>query len=74
MDRLTAIFRDVFDNPDLQVDRLERSDFREWDSLAHVKLIIAIEEEFDVKFSIDQVATISSVDEFRQALAEKAAA
>jgi acyl carrier protein len=74
MDKLTVIFRDVFDSPDLEVEHLTRRNFPEWDSLAHVKLIIGIEEEFDVKFTIDQVANISSVEEFRRLLAEKAVA
>lgn len=68
MDRLTAVFRDVFDNPALEIDGLSRATYPEWDSLAQVKLIIGIEEEFDVKFTIDQVANLGSVDEIRQLL------
>jgi acyl carrier protein len=74
MDRLAAVFRDVFDMPALEIGGLTRSNFAEWDSLAQVKLVIGIEEEFDVKFTIDQVANISSAEEFRKLLAEKAVA
>jgi acyl carrier protein len=74
MDRLVTVFRDVFDMPALEINGLTRSTFSDWDSLAQVKLIIGIEEEFGVKFTIDQVASIGSVDEFRKLLAEKAVA
>lgn len=31
-----------------------------WDSLKHMNLIIALEEEFNVKFSIDQIIEMKS--------------
>jgi acyl carrier protein len=65
MDRLTNVFREVFDSPELEIDNLSRANFPAWDSLAQVKLVIGIEEEFDVKFTIDQVSKISSAKEFQ---------
>ena len=54
---LRRLFRDVLedDSLDLQPDH-SQSSLDGWDSFAHVKLIIALEEEFGVKFSIDEVA------------------
>jgi acyl carrier protein len=74
MDKLAAVFRDVFDLPELEIDGLTRTNFPEWDSLAQVKLVIEIEEEFGVKFTIDQVANTRSVAEFRRLLAESSVA
>ena len=71
MDKLEAVFRDVFDRPDLKVEGLTRSNFSEWDSLAHVKLIIAIEEEFNFKFTIDQVSNLRSVKEIEIRLGDR---
>ena len=71
MDKLEAVFRDVFDRPDLKIDGLTRSNFSEWDSLAHVKLIIAIEEEFNFKFTIDQVSNLRSVKEIKILLGDR---
>ena len=34
--------------------------FSSWDSLKHMNLIIALEEEFNVKFSIDQIIEMKS--------------
>jgi len=65
--RLTGIFRDVLDDPNLELrDDLSRGECVSWDSLAHVKLVLAIEEEFGVKFSFDQVANAKSVADFKR--------
>jgi len=72
-DQLTTIFRDTFDLPDLEIDGLSRATFPEWDSLAQVKLILAVEEEFGIKFTIDQVANMSSVAELRAELTSRGA-
>jgi acyl carrier protein len=48
-----------------------RGECSAWDSLAQVKLVIAIEEEFGVKFTIDQVANTNSVKEFRDLIANQ---
>lgn len=68
MNKLEAVFRDVFDKPDLKIDGLTRSNFSEWDNLVHVKRIIAIEEEFNFKFTIDQVSNLRSVEELKRLL------
>ncbi len=41
-----------------------------WDSLKHMNLILALEEEFDVEFSDDQVVELTSYREIRETLAE----
>ena len=71
MQRLTTVFRDIFDDSGLEIEGLSRSNFPEWDSLAHIKLILAIEEDFDVKFTIDQVSETNSVEGLAKALSEK---
>jgi len=44
--RLTAIFRDVFDDESLVLrDDLTAEDVENWDSLTHINLIVAIEKE-----------------------------
>ncbi len=38
----------------------------EWDSLAHFKLVIRIEEKYGVKIPVDKVSEIKSVADFYQ--------
>lgn len=40
-----------------------------WDSLKHMNLILALEEEFGIEFSDDQVVELTSLPEIRQAIA-----
>ena len=66
---LNAIFRDIFDEPDLNVvPTTSRLDIPDWDSVAQVKLVLAIEEEFGVEFTTDEVAAFKCVGDFVRAL------
>ena len=45
------IFREVLDAPELALrDDMVAQDVENWDSLNHITLVMALEEEFDVKF------------------------
>lgn len=71
-DRITAVFQDVFANDTLQLgDATTFADVPGWDSLAHVKLITALEAEFDTKFSVRDVMKMNSFGAIRQAVASK---
>ena len=71
MDKLASIFREVFEDPDLDISDLNRKNFPDWDSFAQVKIVLGIEEEFGIKLSMDDVAVITSVEEFRRLISEK---
>ena len=40
---------------------LSAKDIAEWDSLAHVRLIVTIEREFKVKFAAAEVSALKNV-------------
>jgi acyl carrier protein len=70
--RLQHVFQELFDDEDLVItDETSRTTLSGWDSLAQVKLMIALEEEFNATFSFDEVATLDSVGGIKQALAGK---
>ena len=70
--RLQNVFQEVFEDDDLEVtDDLSSKTLETWDSFAQVKLIVGLEEEFDVKFTTDEVATLSSAVQLKQALHAK---
>jgi acyl carrier protein len=72
--RIQRIFREVFENDALQVhDDLSAQTLADWDSLAQVKLILGLEEEFGVKFTTAEVAELNSVQSLKSALAGKCA-
>ena len=60
--RLQSVFRDVFENPALQLSsEMSVANFPEWDSVATVQIVLATEAEFGVRFATDEVATVRSV-------------
>lgn len=70
--RLTAVFRDVFDDETLRiVPDTSADDIEEWDSLSHVQLIVAVEQEFGVRFTSREILKWRNVGEMAEALAAK---
>lgn len=71
-DRVLSVFRDVFDNPKLEIkDDTSAKNIAEWDSLAQVKLIIGLEEEFGIKFTTNEVAEMTCVGDLKTTLGRK---
>lgn len=66
---LQNIFREVFDDDSLTVaSESGVKDIDGWDSVAQVKLVLAIEEQFGLQFTEDEVSSISSVGGFLEAI------
>jgi len=60
--RLQTIFRDVFDSDTLVIARATHvGDIPDWDSLAQISLVVAIEKDFAIKVSLEDMATLSNV-------------
>ncbi|MBD8918689.1 MAG: acyl carrier protein [Lachnospiraceae bacterium] len=63
-ERLNKVFRDVFDDDDITVTETTTSaDIDDWDSLEHINLVAAVEQEFGMKFTMGQVVTMKNVGE-----------
>ena len=61
---LNGVFQDVFDDASITVnDTTTSEDIEDWDSLEHINLIAAVEQEFGMKFSMGQVVTMKNVGE-----------
>ena len=60
--RLTEIFRDVFDDDDIELtDAMTAEDIDEWDSLMHITLIVATEKEFGMRVNAAEVSGLGDV-------------
>ncbi|GAA0223596.1 acyl carrier protein [Saccharothrix mutabilis subsp. mutabilis] len=60
-DRLRTVFVEALGlSDDVDVENLKYRDIDEWDSVGHMALVAAIEDEFDVQFETDQVIDMSS--------------
>ena len=64
LDRLTEVFQDVFDDEDLTITTdTNVKELDGWDSLTHITLMAAIQDEFDVKYSIEQITELTTVSD-----------
>ncbi len=60
--QLTEVFRDVFDDEDLVLtEDTAKEDVEAWDSLANINLVVSIEDEFGISFSMDSIVGIENV-------------
>ena len=61
-ERLNNVFRDVFDDESIVVKpETTANDIEDWDSLEHINLVVAVEQEFGMKFNMNEVTTMKDV-------------
>ncbi len=62
LDRITAIFRDFFNLPNIVIStETTADDIDAWDSLTHVELMMALEEEFNVRLPTKVIMNAKNV-------------
>jgi acyl carrier protein len=62
LEELQSIFRDVLDQPDLILTRESNaSNVDDWDSLAHINLVTAIERHFKIRFALGELQELKNV-------------
>ena len=72
LEKLNEVFHDVFDNNDIVVtEQTNENDIEEWDSLIHITLISAVEDEFDVSFDMKTVVSMKNVGDMIDAIEEQ---
>lgn len=60
--RVKRVFGDLFEMDSDEVkSTLEMNDMEEWDSLMHIQLILALENEFSIKFTTQQILNMKSI-------------
>jgi acyl carrier protein len=70
--RLQTIFREVFQIPGLIISSsTSPSDIPAWNSLNHVRVIAAVEKDFNFRFSLEELMEISHVGDIIRILSEK---
>ena len=62
--RLNKVFQEVFDDPSIRITpQTTADDIEDWDSLEHITLISAVEQEFHMKFKMGEISSMCSVGE-----------
>jgi len=59
-DRLSAVFADIFWSESGPPPERTKNNTPAWDSLAHVNLVLAIEQEFGISLKDDEILELNS--------------
>lgn len=56
---ILSVVADIFEVPISQINNeLSLNSIKQWDSVNHLKLMIALEEEFEIKFTKDDIESM----------------
>lgn len=72
MSRVQEVFRDELELDDLVLtDETTADDVEEWDSLSHVQLVVALEKDFDIKFTSREILSWDNVGDLVDCIGKK---
>ena len=72
MKTLNEIFCNVFDDDMIVLnDSTNAEDIEDWDSLEQINLIVAIENEFQMMFDINEINNLANVGEMADLIMSK---
>lgn len=72
LNELQPIFQDVFDDEDLVVTNESNAEnIDDWDSLSHIRLVVAIEKQFGIKFAFGELQELKNVGEMIEVIEKK---
>jgi acyl carrier protein len=71
--QLKSVFRNALDNPAIEItETTTAKDIKEWDSLNHIHLVLAIEKHFKLKFNSREIQSWKSVGDIIKGIQAKA--
>ncbi|MBB6145185.1 acyl carrier protein [Silvibacterium bohemicum] len=71
LERLQGVFDEIFLEKVVVTPELTANDVSEWDSLLHVSLILAVEQEFGIRFRVGEVEGTKNVGELADLIAKR---
>ena len=66
------IFQTIFSDPNVVVSaNTSASDIADWDSLAQIRLLMMMEQNFEIQFSLDEVEDLQNLGEIIELILKK---
>lgn len=70
--KIEGVFREVFDDESLVVsDTLSTETLSAWDSLGHIRLMSALEDDLAITFTLEEIESMTSVAKILAVLASR---
>jgi acyl carrier protein len=74
LQELSSIFSEVLELPGLQLKpESDAASVEGWDSLAHINLVIAVEQHYRIKFALGELQDLKNVGEMAALIQRKKA-
>ncbi len=70
LDKYKKIFTETFGLDETKLESLEYNKITEWDSIGHMTLVAALEEQFNITMETDDVIDLSSFKKGKQILSK----
>ncbi|MBB5059903.1 acyl carrier protein [Granulicella aggregans] len=72
LQELQPIFQDILDQPDLVLTpESNGQNVEDWDSLAHVNIVTAVQKHFKVKFALGELQELKNVGDMVELIRRK---
>ena len=71
LDKYKKVFTKTFNVSNSKLESLKYSEINEWDSIGHMTLVAALEEQFKITMETDDVVDLSSFKKGKQILVER---
>ncbi len=72
MEKLTEVFREVFDDDEITPHpQMTAAEVPEWDSLNHIRLMVAVEQAFNIHFTTNEISNLKNVGELMDLINSK---
>lgn len=70
LEKLTKVFAETFGIDEAQVAGLKYQVIEQWDSVGHMTLVAAIEDEFGIEMDTDDIIDMSSFEKAQEIVAK----
>lgn len=71
-EKLNFIFIDTFDDQTIKINNeTSAKDIDQWDSLAQIRLVLAIQKEFNIEFTVNEVTSFQNVGDMINSMKQK---
>lgn len=69
--KYNSVFKDIFEISDTELEVLAYKKHTDWNSMAHIALIAALEESFNINFETDDIFSFNSYINGKEILKSK---
>jgi len=68
---VVEIVNDILEIEETNIELLTRENYAAWDSLKHLEIIMAVEDEFEVRFTPGEIANVINASSLVELLHQK---